>query len=79
MLPTSTKARCYPVQKKRLRGITRVKRMCSFVMVRYTSTPSIIFSQIVSGKQVAADHCHSEDQLSLLPNVLALQAHGPSL
>ena len=44
------------------------------MMVRYTSAPSaIIFSQKVSGKQVAVGHFHSEDQLPLLPNVLVLQ------
>lgn len=48
-------------------------------MVRYTSAQPIIFSQMVSGKQVAAGRCHSEDQLPLPPNALVLQACEPYL
>ena len=47
--------------------------------VKHNRVNPIIFSEMVSGKQEAADHCHSEGPLSLLPNVLVQQVCEPSL
>jgi len=55
------------------------KTWSSSTTVRHNVANPIIFSEMVSGRQEAAGHFHSEGQLPLLPNVLVQPVCEPSL